>query len=65
MGVCYAVTIGIRCEICEKKEKQLHQSTKYESKMLVKMDWNTKEQRDEHRKAQPSLNHDQRMINVN
>ena len=38
MTVCYAVTLEIHCEDCEKRELQMYNSTKYESKMLVKCD---------------------------
>ena len=62
MTVCYAVTLAIHCEDCEKRELQMYNNTIYEPKMLVTCDWGKKKERQEHRKAQLSLNYNQRKL---
>ena len=34
---CYAVTVGIHCEDCENKKKELYQNINYESKIIKKI----------------------------
>ena len=62
-GISYACTVGIHCNDCEKKKKEIYQSTNYESKTIEKMEMKTKQQRDKKRKAQLSRNHLQRQLN--